>query len=155
MSSGRKRKAQVTSFNSGVGTLGWDLGVRRGSQAWGVGLKGTQASDTGRGPGSVVPKAPQKGLLSLQDPPVPGALCLTLLTPGRDAKAPCPGAFPRHPACQAPAEMREAPSPPGPAFPAPHKSLHPANWGDWTPQASMQVPTLKPSVGGGLPGCRA
>lgn len=27
MSSGQKKKAQVTSFNSGVGTLGWDLGV--------------------------------------------------------------------------------------------------------------------------------
>lgn len=44
MSSGRKRKAQVTSFNSGVGTLGWDLGIWWGCQAWGVGLKGTQVA---------------------------------------------------------------------------------------------------------------
>lgn len=45
MSSGRKRKAQVTSFNSGVGTLGWDLGIWWGSQAWGVGLRGHRRPD--------------------------------------------------------------------------------------------------------------
>lgn len=88
MSSGRKRKAQVTSFNSGVGTLGWDLGIWWGSQAWGVGLKGTQAARPLIPVGDLDLKAPQKRPLSLQDPPVPGALCLTLPTPGRDAKAP-------------------------------------------------------------------
>lgn len=41
MPSGPKRKAQVTSFNSGVGILGQALGVWWGGQAWGEGPKGT------------------------------------------------------------------------------------------------------------------
>lgn len=102
----------------------------------------------------LVPEASQsKSAQSLQDPRDPGAPCLTLLTPGRDAKAPCPRALPGHPAHQAlvPAEMREAPSPPGPASLAPMRPTPSSLWGDWTPQVSMQVPTLLSSVGGGLP----
>lgn len=46
MSPGLKRKAQVTSFNSGVGILGRALGVWRGGQAWREGLKGIEEAQS-------------------------------------------------------------------------------------------------------------
>lgn len=139
MPSGPKRKAQVTSFNSGVGILGQALGVWWGGQAWGEGLKGTEEVQSLVLAGDLGPwylKPLSQSWLSL----------FRTLKP--HAKAPCPSALS---GCPTPSigASRDEGGPfnhlAQPLLPTP-SSL----WGNWTPQASMQVLTLLPSVQGGL-----
>lgn len=112
MPSGPKRKAQVTSFNSGVGILGQALGVWWGGQAWGEGLKGTEEVQSLVLAGDLGPwylKPLSQSWLSL----------FRTLKP--HAKAPVPvlsqGA---PPPALVPAEMREAPLTIWPSLSCPH-----------------------------------
>lgn len=146
---GPKKKAQVTSFNSGVGTLGPALGVGLGWPGLGrraEGDRGGPIFGIGWGPGSVGHGASHTSLLSLWDPGEPGALCLTLLTPREGCQSLLPGTLPgysRH--ALVPGEVREAPLPPGPPSPAP---IPGSLWGTGPPQTSMQIPSLQPRCSG-------